>query len=114
MAQTALHTWVPQMWFPISPVRSLALAMLPFPVVRVVLGIPLCVGMAFVVVGSPNAGVGLVGVVSGVPIRVGLVVTVVGSPKADVGPATFWDPTPVSGSLRRLGCLRVASWLASF
>jgi hypothetical protein len=64
--------------------------------------------------GVSQRRVGLVGVVSGVPIRVGLVVTVVGSPKADVGPATFWDPTPVSGSLRRLGCLRVASWLGSF
>ena len=35
------------------------------------LGVPVRVELAFVVVGSPNAGVGLVGMMLGVPIRIG-------------------------------------------
>jgi len=58
------------------------------------------VGLVCVVLGSPNAGIGLVRVVLAVPIRIELAIVVVQSPNADVEPAYFWVlPKPVVSSL---------------
>ena len=62
--------------------------------------VPVRGGLVCVVLGSPNAGIGLVSVVLDVPIHIGLAIVVVRSPNADVGPASFWDlPKPVVSSL---------------
>ena len=88
-----------------------------------VLGIPVRVELAFIVVGSPNAGVGLVGTTLGISIRIGLA-AVVRSPNTNFGPA-YPLCVVLGDSVRRglpcvvlfassCGSLFVVGWPASF